>query len=49
MPKITDPGELELVKKIYGFIPPVLADNLTEEERAERYNSREKNTKNQAV
>lgn len=49
MPNINDHEELETIKKIHGFEPPVPINNdLTEEEREDRWRAKNKNIKNQA-
>ncbi len=49
MPKITDPEELAIIKKIHGFEPPVpINSDIDQEERDERWIAKNKNIKNQA-
>jgi len=48
MPRLDDPEELEIIKKIHGFEPAFVNDGLEEDERNERWEKKKKNIKNQA-
>lgn len=46
MPRLDDPEEFQLIKRIHGFDPELQLDKLEEEERLER--QRHRNKTNQA-
>lgn len=49
MPKITDPGELEIIKRIYGFEPAIFKGaEVSQQERDERAQARKRNQKNKS-
>lgn len=48
MPKLTDAGEMEIIRNMYFGGKPEVESGLDPKERAERYLASKKNTKNQA-
>jgi hypothetical protein len=48
MPKLTDPGVWEEIKRIHNIAQKPVEDDLTDEERWKRKEMKDNNTKNQA-